>query len=146
MEEDFKEKEMQRKYLQIQLSKEQFSNMLSEKTLIEERLTEIAGAMESLEKIKDLKQGQEIWTPIGSGSFIESDITNVKEVAIGIGAGVIVKKKIEDASELLKSRLDILVSINNQFSHEINKLAKQIEASERELEGMLKEKQEGIGG
>ncbi len=146
MEEDFKQKEMQRKYFQMQLSKEQLSGLLGEKQVIEERIEELMNTMTALDKIKDVKKGQEIWSPVGSGSFIQADIKNVKDAVIGIGAGVVVKKNIDDAREILKGRLDVMVDLDNQFTTQINRLVKQIEKTEQELQSMMQKKEEGIGG
>jgi len=132
-----KEKELQRKYVQYQLMKSQLNSMLEEKMLLDQKVTEIMQTKQSVEQIKKVKDGQEIWSSLGSGSFIQANIKDTKNVAIELGAGVVVKKPVDEAMEILQKRLEEIVDIDNKLTIEINKLNKQINELEAQIQKLV---------
>lgn len=128
------EKEIQRKYLQLQLLKQEFNALLEEKNLIDNKVTEIATTINALEQLSAVKKGDEIWSSLGSLSFVKSDITDTDNVLVGVGAGVVLTKKREQAAEMLKERIKELDDADKRIVSEINRFGGQIEKSEKEFQ------------
>ena len=63
-------------------------------------ITELSVAMDTLSTIKG-EDNKETLVPIGAGSFLITELKNTEEVIIGLGAGVAVKKKVDDAKDTI---------------------------------------------
>lgn len=127
------EKELQKQYIQLYLLKEQFKSMAEEKGAVDGRISEMLVTMDALGKIDSVKSGEEIWSSMGSGAFLRSDIKDTGNVLIGIGAGVVMRKDRKQAVEILKSRLEELVMIDSQMTSELEKYGRQIEGLEERM-------------
>lgn len=120
------EKELQKQYIQLYLLKEQFTSMAEEKSAVDGRISEMLVTLDALGKLESVKSGEEIWSSVGSGAFLRSDIKDIENVLIGIGAGVVMRKDRKQALEILKSRLEELVMIDSQMTSELEKYGQQI--------------------
>lgn len=129
-----KEKEIQKKYLTLQILKQQFSAFVEERRAISEKLAELNMTIRALEKLETVKQKEEIWSTLGSGTFIKSDIKDTENVIIAIGAGIVVKEKREKAIQILQKRMDELQKIDREMTEEMSKFSHQIETLERQIE------------
>lgn len=138
-----KEKEMQKKYVQLYLFREQFRALAEEKGSVEKRISETLVSIDTLSRIDSVKNGEEIWTPVGSGAFLRSDIKDTTEVLLGIGAGIVIKKDRKQAVETLRLRLEELVKIDSEMTSELEKFKRQIGMLEEQLRAMVEEKQNG---
>ena len=136
------QKEIQRKYMQLQLSKQQLQAFLEEKMQVEQKLNEMAMTIDALNKISDVKNADEMWSPLGSSTFLRSDIKDVENVLVEVGAGVVLKKKREDAITILQGRFTELSGLNNQLAAEINRFGEQINRIEPELQRMIEKERQ----
>ncbi len=137
-----KEKEIQKKYIQSQLLRHQLNAMMEQKTLVDERLHELAVSMDAIQKLDELKKGEEMWSGIGSGAFVRSDIKDTDSVLISVGAGVIARKSRNRASEILQERIDEMKKLNMQIMEEATNYARQVEQLESEIEFMAEDMQQ----
>jgi prefoldin alpha subunit len=135
------EKLMQRKYYQLQLLKQQLAVYLEEKQLIDAKTNEIMSTISALMHLKEVKNATKLWSPLGAGCFVQSESKQVKNVAVNIGAGVIAKKKISDAVDILKKRLATLSEADKEITKQINKMAEQATVLENELEQYVRKKE-----
>ncbi|MBI5061290.1 MAG: prefoldin subunit alpha [Candidatus Aenigmarchaeota archaeon] len=127
-------KELQRKYLQLQILRQQMTAMLEEKAVVEERINELSSTIDSLKKLHSIKTSEEMWSSLGSGSFVRAEIKDTEKVVIGIGAGIFAKKSAGDAAETLEGRLKELNTVNDEIMAELNKINIQLLALEPEVE------------
>lgn len=134
-------KDLQKKYMQLQLLKKQLESLIEQKTELDQRVSELADTVNSIRKLGEIKKGEEIWSSFGGNTFIRSDIKDVDKVLIGVGAGVLLKKKRTEAAELLKLRLDELNSIDRELTEEIGKYIEQINIIEPEVQRLAEKEQ-----
>ena len=128
------QQELQSKYIQYQLMRQQLTAYTEEKALIDEKLNELNSTIDALHRLGDVKKGEEVWSPLGSGSFVRSDIKDTDNVMIAIGAGVVVRETKERSIEILQGRLEELADVNNDLTAEMTKLTQVLEKLEPELE------------
>ena len=128
--------DFQKKYLILQTLKQELDSMIEQKKNIEQKMNELITTQIAIENMKNLKTGNEIWTTLGSGSFIISKIDNVDDIIISVGYGVAIKKKKEKAYEIIKSRIVEIEKLNNELENLINKNAMQTFEIEKELQKM----------
>ncbi len=135
------EKELQRKYMQLQVLRQQMATMLEEKVLLDEKINEVSMTIDALKKLGGVKDGEEMWSSLGSGAFVRADIKDTEKVIVGIGAGAFAKKTAADAAETLQARLEELKQLDSQFTAEINKVNRQVLMLEPEIEKAAHAKQ-----
>jgi prefoldin alpha subunit len=137
------QKELQRKYMQMQLLQQQLNTFLEEKLLIDEKVSEIVVTVDALQNLGKIKKGDEIWSGLGSGSFVRSDIKDIDKVLISIGAGVVIKEERSRAMEILQLRLAELNQIDKDLVAEINRFTEQINKIESEVQSLAQMENKG---
>jgi len=133
------QRELQRKYVQMQLLKQQMNALLEEKLLVDEKVSEIVTTIDALQNLGKVKKGDEIWSGLGSGSFMRSDVKDIDRVLISVGAGILIKEERSRAIDILQSRLNELNKIDRDLIAEINKFSDNINKLEPEIQRLAKE-------
>lgn len=127
------EKDLQKRYVQLHLFREQLKAMAEEKSSLEKQISELMISVDALAKLESVSKGEEIWSSIGSGAFVRSSIKETDSVLIGIGAGIVVEKERNQAVEMLKSQLEELVRMDSEMSGELEKYSRQMNMLEEQL-------------
>ena len=136
------EREVQKKYIMLQMMKQQLNTLAEQKNLINERIAELAVSIDALKKLKDVKEGQNIMTTLGSNVFVSADIRDTEKVLVNIGNGILARKSREDAISFLDLRMNEIGDIDKELTSEINKYVEEIQRLEPELQKMVEQMQE----
>ena len=132
------EKDIQEKYIQLQMLKQQATSLLEERNQLEEQVRELTLTTDAVKQIGAVKQGSEIWSSLGGGAFVRSDIKDTEHVLINVGAGVILKKDRVDALEIIEGRLQEVTQFYGMLLEEIKKYTAGISFVEESLNDLLK--------
>jgi len=127
------DEELQRRYVHLQILKQQLNAMIEEKNALNEKAAELTTTIDALNKFEDIKKGEEIWSSLGSGAFVRSDIKDVSDVLVAVGAGVVVKETRERGITIIKGRFEELQKLDQELVAEINKFAEQVQRLESQL-------------
>jgi prefoldin alpha subunit len=68
-------------------------------------LGEMNGVKETLDKIDEVK-GRNTLSPIGTGTYLHSKAENTDNVVVGVGAGYLVEKGIDDAKQFISKLIE----------------------------------------
>lgn len=128
------DRELQKKYLLLQVARQQLSALVEEKQTLNERAAELITTISALKKLTDVKKGEEIWSSLGSGAFARSDIKDTSNVLVAAGAGVVIKETRERGIEILSARLAELQKVDTELVNEITRLSGQAGQLEKELQ------------
>ncbi len=90
-------------------------------------IKDVETALVTITALKDEPAGKETLVPIGFGSFVKATLSSPDKVVVGIGAGVSVEKKIDDAKAFLEKRKDELTKYHEQLNNTIAKLAQELQ-------------------
>ena len=96
-------------------------------------LKDLETALATVAALKDVPAGKEMLVPVGFGSFVNATLVTPDKVVIGIGAGVSVEKKTDDAKAFLEKRKDELNKYYEQLNSAFTKLATEMQG----IEGFL---------
>ncbi len=99
-------------------------------------ITELSVAMDTLSTIKG-EDNKETLVPIGAGSFLITELKNTEEVIIGLGAGVAVKKKIDDAKDTITEQKKELEELREKMSSDLEKITQYIMHKSPEAEELM---------
>lgn len=97
-------------------------------------LKDLESALTTITALKDEPAGKETLVPIGFGSFVNATLTSTDKVVIGVGAGVSVEKKTEDAKVFLEKRKEELTKYFEQLNNAFSKLAEEMQNIERTVQ------------
>lgn len=97
-------------------------------------IKDVETALVTITALKDESSGIETLVPIGFGSFVKANLVNTDTIVVGIGAGVSVEKKIEDAKSFLEKRRDELTKYYEQLNNTISKIAQELQNIEKTVQ------------
>jgi len=99
-------------------------------------ITELSVAMDTLATVKG-QGNNETLVPIGAGSFLITELKNTDEVIIGLGAGVAVRKKIDDAKDTITEQRTELEELRDKMSGDLQKITEYIMKRSPEAEELM---------
>jgi len=109
----------------------QAESIAQQMNMVQLTIKDVETALTTITALKDETPGKEMLVPIGFSSFVNATLTNTEKVVIGIGAGVSVEKKTDDAKAFLEKRKDELTKYNEKLNEAISKLAQEIQNIEK---------------
>jgi prefoldin alpha subunit len=99
-------------------------------------ITELQVAMDTLETVKG-EDNKETLVPIGAGSFLITELKNTEEVIIGLGAGVAVKKTVDDAKGTIAEQKKELEELRDKMASDLQKITEYIMQRSPEAEELM---------
>ena len=99
--------------------------------LVKMTIKDVETALTTITALKDENPGIETLVPIGFGSFVKANLVNTDTIVVGIGAGVSVEKKLDDAKSFLEKRKDDLTKYYEQLNSTITKLGQELQNIEK---------------
>jgi len=125
---------------ELNLYKSQAEVLQQQVEAIQASLAEVETLESTLEDVKD-QNSLEALVPVGAGSFMNAEIKNTNEIVMSIGAGVAIKKSVEEAKETLSSQkeelndsLDKMLKNLQKISQIVAQLSPQAEELMRKLQ------------
>lgn len=132
MKEDF-----QKKVVQFQILESNLKALQEKADELSQRMEEAQSTKTAIEELKQIKPSNAL-IPLGSGNFVSGKIENTEEVLIGIGSGIAIKKKRDDAIIVLDNTLKELEKNLDDVRNQIMSIALQLEKLQEELEKLQK--------
>ncbi len=132
------QKTIQQKAYEFEMHKEQMKQIQMQAMQMHRQVEEIEGVKSSLAELKKEKVPGDALIPLGAGIFASGKITDVSEVLVMTGAGVAVKKSIDDAIVFLDGKIEVLTAAFKELDSE----GKRISKSAQEIANMI----QGAGG
>lgn len=133
------EEELRRLMMEIRILEGSVNTIQSRLRVVNAALEDTMGAMKTLESVKDEQKGTEMLVPVGAGSLLKVEITDVEKTVLGVGAGVCIEKSIESSLKDLNERQEELEKLSNSQQQQLAQLLTRIESSKNRLAGMIEE-------
>jgi len=133
------QKEVEEKYMILQLIAGQLQEMQKQLESLEAKSGEIVGLKNSLSRLSGTKINSKSYSSLGLGTFVESEIKNTGNVLVNVGAGVLVKKTTTEADELASMQLAQMDDVAQRLTQNIAAMTARAQELESEIQGLLKE-------
>lgn len=135
------QEDFQKKYVEYNFCKSQVDAFVNEISAINQSTDNLQIAKLTLGNIEKLKpeDAKEIFVPIGGNSFLKAQITDTKNVLVGIGSDVVVKKETPEAIKMLETQLSDLEDSRKKINEQISALVKKMHELEPQLGKMAEE-------
>ena len=130
------EAELREKYLELQMALEQVRQLQHQFDSLEGKRQELLGNIESVNDMKS-REASEMLVPVVDGIFAKAKTENAKEVYVNVGAGVTVKKTIEQACEMLREKDAEIQRYGQEVFAELEKNSDKVKKLEESLEPLM---------
>ena len=117
-----------------QVYRYQAESLAQQINMVNITIKDVETALVTITALKDEHAEKEILVPIGFGSFVKASLLDAENIVVGIGAGVSVEKKIDDAKSFLEKRKDELVKYHEQLNSTIIKIGQEIQNIEKNVQ------------
>lgn len=125
--------------MELQMAAEQIKQIQNQMQALEAKGQELETSIQSFAELKGQKSA-EILAPITEGIFLKAELKNDSEVIVNIGAGICVKKTVEEAKKMLVDRQTELNHYAEGMTADVQKIGEAMQKLEKELSSMVQEK------
>ncbi len=115
------ETKLKEKYAEFQMLEQSLAQLNQRKVAIENQMNEFISLQESLDSLKKSKKNSPMYSPLGSGVFIKSEIKDSQNVLVNIGSNIAIERSVEDSKELVENQMTELKGILIKLESEIGK-------------------------
>ncbi|MBW2983776.1 prefoldin subunit alpha [Candidatus Woesearchaeota archaeon] len=133
------QKEMQQKYMQLQLMQQQLKQLQQQIQQFEQQTAELNNLGQSLDDFKKLKPGTDTLVPISSGIFAKASLKDNEGLLVNVGANTIVKKSVSDTKKLVEKQTAEVKKLQKQMLEQLQKVAVAAESIEKELQKLVEQ-------
>lgn len=102
-------------------------------SVVSNSLTELKLSSDTLEGLKGRSELSHLFIPIGGGSYIEAKTDEVDHAIVGIGAGVALKKPIDEAIDSVKTRIAELEKVKRSLERQLAEVIRAAEGKKAEV-------------
>lgn len=102
------EQQLREDYTMLETAKAQLDGLMRQQQLIQLAVDEHVRARETIKQLAGGAPGDEVLVPLGAESYVHSKISENRDVVIGIGSGVSIKKSPDEAEKVLDGKIDEL--------------------------------------
>ena len=134
------EEKVKGEYIKYKIIEEQIESIISQREIIRQGILELKKSIETIDKISELENQNEVWFSLGNDVFLKGSILERDRVFVNIGSGIIQEKNIEDAKKLLNKRMERMESTLEKINITIETQAKKMEEIEKRIEKLLSSK------
>jgi prefoldin alpha subunit len=134
---DAKKKELQQRYMELQLFDAQIKQVQKQIQAIESQLVEIEQVMLSLDEFGRVKPGTEILVPVNNGMFARAELREGAKLLVNVGSNAVAEKTVPEAQELLRGQAGELRKTQGELMRLIEKLAGEAGKAEQAVNAIM---------
>jgi prefoldin alpha subunit len=100
-----KEEEITRNLTLIEYYKQQLESIDMQLQYLQSTLADYQRAKITVEQLNTVNENSEVLVPVGAGTFVNGSLKNTSNVLIGVGAGIVIEKTVDEAVIKLEERI-----------------------------------------
>jgi prefoldin alpha subunit len=128
------EEQMRRLVYEIQLMQGTAETLQQRLAILQNAMTDLTVARESINALKELKEGAPILIPTGGGTFVNANLGDLKHILVNIGADVSIEMNLEEAMQDVSNRLDEVQKSNQSVQQQLQEILTQLEIRRNTLQ------------
>jgi len=128
------EKKKQELYLELKSLDEEIKTLNMHLDNIDAQLAELNSSKEIVNKISELKKGEEIRMPITSGIYVKAKLDDTSKLMVNVGGNVTVEKEPKEVTKILDSQLQELAKYRENIVDQMKVFIIRIEEIQKEIE------------
>lgn len=131
------EEELRKLNLEMRFLEQTAETIQSRINMVNAVITDLTYASMSLEGLEKEKENAELLVPIGGSSYIKVKLASTDKVIVGMGAGVSIEKTLQEAKEIIKSRLENLEKTQDSLQNQLVQVAQKINGDREKFESLV---------
>ena len=139
MNKEEKKEQLQQKYAELQLLEKHISEVQNHLELLHNQSQELAKLKENLDDLKKTRKGKQVYSQIGSGIFIKTELKDNEKILMNVGANSVVQKTIPEAQELIENQKKEVNNSIKEIESKLGEAAVQIQKTREELIAISKD-------
>lgn len=100
-----KEEEITKNLTLIEYYKQQLESIEMQLQYLQSTLMDYQRAKMTVEQLSAVDDNSDVLIPIGAGTFVNGSLKNASNVLIGVGAGIVIEKPVDEAMGKLDERI-----------------------------------------
>ncbi|MEM3061322.1 MAG: prefoldin subunit alpha [Candidatus Bathyarchaeia archaeon] len=131
---------LRQKIIELRILEGSINLLQSRLEIINAALNEIMLATSTLEGARGIPEGSKALIPVGAGSFLRAELTDVEKVIVGVGANVCIEKSIEESINELKNRKAEFEKAKTSIQQQLEQTTLKLEEEQKNFEELMKKK------
>ncbi|MBU0536789.1 MAG: prefoldin subunit alpha [Nanoarchaeota archaeon] len=127
-------KELQQKYLELQMLDQHIKQIQQNVELIENQLSELDQINQALDDLTSVKEGTEIFVPVTGGVFAKAELKDNKNLLVNVGAGTTVNKSIPETRDMISNQINEIADTRDQLLEQLQKAVRKAQKIQEELQ------------
>ena len=119
--------ELTQKYVEFQVLNQQIQQSQQQFQLLSKQIQELKSLSENTKEISKTKENSEMYTNLGVGVHLKSQIKDVKHLLVNVGAGIFVQKTPEETIKIVDKQVIELDKFCTNLSNNIQEQVKKVE-------------------
>jgi len=132
-----KKEELQKKLVEFQLLNLNLNVLQERIQTVNQRASELQKTRNAIDELKTTKPNKAM-IPLGSGNFVFGSVEDSENVIVGIGSGVAIKKKREEAMDILDDKIRESENVLNDLTNQTQAVIERLETLQLEIEKLQK--------
>lgn len=129
--------EAQKTYLMLQEIEERAKIMQQQMLILNQQIMEIAATLQSIEELELAEAGSRSYSTVGQGIYVGSQITDTKTLLVNVGAGVIIRKTLQETKDMLAQQFNETQGLQQKAENELRRIAQEGNRLKTELQGLI---------
>jgi prefoldin alpha subunit len=131
------EEELRRLSVELRFLEQTAETIQSRINMVNAAITDLTYANMTLDGLEKEKENSELLVPIGGNSYIKAKLEDPEKVIVGMGAGISVEKTIQEAKEIIKTRLENLEKTRMSLQQQLAQIAERIEEGKEKFDRLV---------
>jgi prefoldin alpha subunit len=131
------EEELRRLSVELRFLEQTVEAIQSRINMVNAAITDLTYASMTLDGLEKEKENSELLVPIGGNSYIKAKLENPDKIIVGMGAGISVEKTLQEAKEIIKTRLESLEKTRMSLQQQLAQIAERISESREKFDNLV---------
>lgn len=127
--------DLQKKIIQFQYMEASLKTLQERAQFIAQRMEELQRTMLAMEDLSNTKPNNS-YIPLGSGIFVQGNIEKTDDLIVNIGAGVVMKKKKEEAKKMLEEKITLYEEDLKKISNNAQTILVELQKIQQDIQKM----------
>jgi prefoldin alpha subunit len=137
-----KEEEITRNLTLIEYYKQQLESIDMQLQYLQSTLADYQRTKITVDQLHGVDENSELLIPVGAGTFVNGSLKNTSNVLIGVGAGIVIEKTIDEAVIKLEERINRIQENLGKMVSLGQKVQSDAEELSRKTQQMMEETQQ----
>ncbi|MGQ9641807.1 MAG: prefoldin subunit alpha [Candidatus Bathycorpusculaceae bacterium] len=131
------EEELRRLSVELRFLEQTAEALQSRINMVNAAITDLTYASMTLDGLEKEKENSELLVPIGGNSYIKAKLENPDKIIVGMGAGISVEKTLQEAKEIIKTRLESLEKTRMSLQQQFAQIAERMSEGKEKFDGLV---------